>query len=133
LLVVLEIAQRARTIDLGGQQRRIHIDPGLAQVDRSLLAALDAFQHVRDPLVIVERGKRIQQPPFLEAGGFVGEFEFLRGFLRADESFASISRFFDSRFWVTRLLDGRAVAFQIVEFIVQFVQVLRVHVCIHCC
>ena len=85
--VVLEVAQRARTIDLGCQPGHIHLGTGRALIDRGFLAAFDAPEHVGDPLVLMEGDQRIQQPPFFEARGFVGELEFLRGFLRTGKEF----------------------------------------------
>ncbi len=75
LTIVLEIAKRARAINLRSDKRRIHLRSGLALVYGRFFSAFDSFQNIRDPLVFIEITEGIQQPPLLKTGSFVGELE----------------------------------------------------------
>ncbi len=56
-LVVLQVAQHARPVDLGRHKRGLHLFSRAAQVDRGFLANLHLAQHVGDPVLLVEKAR----------------------------------------------------------------------------
>ena len=114
-VVVLQVAEAPRAVDLGGDIRMIQ--PGCcgvrqALVDVGFFAAFQQAQHIADPKLVVILAQRSEQPHAFVTCGLVAEFEHI------SLSIALQHQFFGDRgrpglvdsFWLATLFALRHVA-----------------------